>query len=85
MEIMAKTSDAVKSATSSSVSFVDQNKTKLLGLLIITVNYLQLPANADVLNQLMSPTAFVVVNMVLGLFALWFGFLNNPESTTKKE
>lgn len=63
--------------------FLDRNKTKLLGLLVVTVGYLQLPANVEVISGFFGESALPTVNMVLGLFALWFGFLNSPEPPSK--
>lgn len=75
----------VTPAALSADNWFGRNKTKILGLLVITVGYLQLPANLDVLLEYVGPRFFPLVNMGLGLAALWVGFLNNPEPTIKKE
>jgi hypothetical protein len=83
MELMNKTVQAVQAATPNAMqadNWFGNNKTKILGLATLTVGYLQLPANLAVIQGLVGEAAMPVATMVLGLFALWFGFLNSPES-----
>lgn len=58
------------------LTFLNANKTKVLGLAIITVSFIQADAG---LVDLLGPVAFAWTMRVCGLLALWFGFLNNPE------
>lgn len=84
MDLSTKVTTAVQNATPQVLNadnFFGRNKTKLLALAIITVNYLQLPANAAILAEHVGESFFALVNMGLGLVALWLGFLNNPEPT----
>jgi hypothetical protein len=79
--LAAKTTEVVQVVTPQVLqrdNFFGRNKQKLLGLAIVTVGYLQLPANLDVIQGLVGEAFMPVTNMVLGLCALWFGFLNNP-------
>lgn len=70
---------AMTPAPMSGDNFFGRNKQKLLGLATITIGYLQLPANVEVIKAFVSPGAFAFITMGIGLAALWFGFLNNPE------
>lgn len=57
---------------------LNRNKTKYLGLAIITVSFIQ---GDQGLVELIGETAYAWTMRVCGLLALWFGFLNNPEET----
>jgi hypothetical protein len=56
--------------------WINANKTKLLGVLIIIVSFIQADAG---LVDLIGATAYAWTMRVCGLLALIFGFLNNPE------
>ena len=57
------------------IAFINANKTKLLGLALITVTFIQGDSG---LVDLIGPALYAWVIRAAGLLALWFGFLNNP-------
>lgn len=62
------------------MSWINENKTKILGILIIIVSFIQ--SDQTLVNQL-TPDAYAWVMRICGLLALIFGFLNgnaNKES-----
>lgn len=56
--------------------FINANKTKILGIAIIIVSFIQADTG---LVQLIGETAYAWTMRVCGLCALIFGFLNNPK------
>jgi hypothetical protein len=75
-EATTKVVQAVTPNMASADNFIARNKQKLLGLGMITVSFLMAdPTLKDDLN----PKVFSWSVRILGILALWFGFLNNPE------
>lgn len=58
--------------------FLNANKTKLAGAIVVTLGYLQLPAVQAELAKVLSPGALAISTIVLGAAVSFFGFLNNP-------
>lgn len=63
--------------------WINDHKTKLVGLSIILIQYFQLPANQKTLEALLSPTAIAVLGMVLGAAAVVCGFINSSSGSDK--
>lgn len=64
------------------LTFLNANKTKILGVLIIIVTFIQ---QDDGLLELIGEGAYNWTIRAAGLLALIFGFLNNPPVSSHKE
>lgn len=60
--------------------FFRNNKTKVMGGLIVVIGFLQLTDNAAVLQRLMGDNGFAIWNLVAGAVVVLLGFLNTAQS-----
>jgi hypothetical protein len=61
------------------LKFLNDHKTKIIGLSVVLISYFQLPANQAAIAALVSPAAMALIGMLLGAAAVVCGFLNAPD------
>jgi hypothetical protein len=57
--------------------WLNANKTKMTGLLLVLIGSLQ--ANSSAIQQLLTPEQYAWLTVALGLLVALLGFLNNPK------
>lgn len=62
------------------LSFLNANKTKLIGVVLVALSYIQ---TNPALKDLISEKAYAWTMLIVGLLVIVFGFLNNPAPPTE--